>query len=62
MVGWHHQLNGHEFKQTPGDSEGQETCRAVVHRITKRVKHNLASEQQQQQGDLQSSDALLCFK
>ena len=23
MVGWHHQLNGHEFKQTPGDSEGQ---------------------------------------
>ena len=23
MVGWHHQLNEHEFKQTPGDSEGQ---------------------------------------
>ena len=23
MVGWHHQLNGQEFKQTPGDSEGQ---------------------------------------
>ena len=23
MVGWHHQLNGHEFKQTQGDSEGQ---------------------------------------
>ena len=23
MVGWHHRLNGHEFKQTPGDSEGQ---------------------------------------
>ena len=23
MVGWHHQLNGHEFGQTPGDSEGQ---------------------------------------
>ena len=22
-VGWHHQLNGHEFKQTLGDSEGQ---------------------------------------
>ena len=20
MVGWHHQLNGHEFEQTPGDS------------------------------------------
>ena len=23
MVGWHHQLNGHEFEQTPGDREGQ---------------------------------------
>ena len=23
MVGWHHQLNGHECEQTLGDSEGQ---------------------------------------
>ena len=23
MVGWHHQLTGHEFEQTLGDSEGQ---------------------------------------
>ena len=23
MVGWHHHLNGCEFEQTPGDSEGQ---------------------------------------
>ena len=23
MVGWHHRLNGHEFEQTGGDSEGQ---------------------------------------
>ena len=22
---WHHRLNGHEFEQTPGDSEGQES-------------------------------------
>ena len=28
MVGWHHQLNGHEFEQAPGISDGQEnvTC------------------------------------
>ena len=28
MVGWHHRLNGHEFEQTPGVVEGQEslTC------------------------------------
>ena len=23
MVGWHHRLDGHEFKKAPGDSEGQ---------------------------------------
>ena len=23
MVGWHHQLNEHEFEQTPGDNEGE---------------------------------------
>ena len=23
MVGWHHGLNGHEFEQTLGNSEGQ---------------------------------------
>ena len=28
MVGWHHQLNGHEFEHTPGYSEGQ---RSLAH-------------------------------
>ena len=23
MIGWHHQLNGHEFEQAPGDGDGQ---------------------------------------
>ena len=31
MVGWHHWLNGHEFEQTPGDSEGQKSLAATVH-------------------------------
>ena len=35
MVGWHHQLNRHEFEQTPGDGEGQEAWRAAVHGVTK---------------------------
>ena len=28
MVGWHHQLNGHEFNQVPGvgDGEGSLVC------------------------------------
>ena len=25
MVGWNHQLNGHEFEQTPGAGDGQES-------------------------------------
>ena len=25
MVGWHHRLDGYEFEQTLGDSEGQES-------------------------------------
>ena len=41
MVGWHHQLNGHEFEQTPGDHEGQ---RASVNGVTK-FRHNLVTEQ-----------------
>ena len=23
MIGWHHQLDGHEFEQAPGDGEEQ---------------------------------------
>ena len=23
MIGWYHQLDGHEFEEAPGDSEGQ---------------------------------------
>ena len=30
MVGWHHQLNGHEFEQIPGDCEGQVAWRAAI--------------------------------
>ena len=33
MVGWHHQLNGREFEQTPGDSEEQEAWRVTVHGV-----------------------------
>ena len=31
MVGWHHQLNGHEFEQAPGDGKDREAWRAAVH-------------------------------
>ena len=35
MVGWHHQLNGHECEQTPGDSEGQESLECCTYGVTK---------------------------
>ena len=45
MAGWHHQLNGHEFEQAPGDGDGQGSlacCGSWGHR----VGHNWATEQQ----------------
>ena len=35
MVGWHHQLNGHEFEQSPGDSEGQGILAYCSHVVAK---------------------------
>ena len=40
IVGWHHQLNGHESEQTLGDREAW--C-AIVHGVA--VRHDLATEQ-----------------
>ena len=34
MVGWHHWLNGQEFKQTLGDNEDREAWCAAVHGVT----------------------------
>ena len=34
-VGWHHQLNGHEFEQTMGDSEGQGSLACCSPWVTK---------------------------
>ena len=35
MVRWHYWLNGREFEQTPGDSEGQASCCAAIHGVAK---------------------------
>ena len=46
MVGWHHQLNGHEFGWTLGDDDGRP---GVLHSVgSQRVEHDLATEKQQQ--------------
>ena len=35
MVGWHHQLNGHEFEQTPGAGDGQGSLSCFFHQVIK---------------------------
>jgi len=35
MVGWHHRLNGHEFKHALGVGVDREAWSAVVHGIAK---------------------------
>ena len=42
MVGWHHRLNGHEFEQILGDSEGQgslESCSSWGHKESDMTEH-----------------------
>ena len=50
IVRWHQWFNGHEFEQTLGDSGGQKNleCCSLWGRT---VRHNLATEQQQQWGN-----------
>ena len=45
MVGWHHQLSGLEFEQTPGDNEDREAL-LLPSTQSQRVGHDLATEQQ----------------
>ena len=40
MVGWHHRLNGHEFEQASGDSEGQGSLACYSPWDCKRVGHD----------------------
>ena len=49
MVGWHHQLNGHEFEQAPGIGDGQGNL-ACCSPWSHRVGHDLATEKQRLQG------------
>ena len=56
MVRQHHQLNGHEFEQTPGDSGGEEPGR-LQSLGSQRVGHDLMTEQQQKNSVRQMQDS-----
>ena len=47
MVGCHHQLNGHEFEQTPGDGEETGNLGVLQSMELQRVRHDWVTEQQQ---------------
>ena len=49
MAGWHHQLDGHEFGSTLGVSDGQGGLVCCDSWGRKETKHDLVTEQQQQQ-------------
>jgi len=53
MVGWHHQFNGYEFEQAPGDGERQGSL-VCCSSWARRVGHNLSTEQQQKHGNNKS--------
>ena len=47
MAGRHHRLNGHEFEQTLGDSEGQGSLVCCGPWGHKAIGYDLATERQQ---------------
>ena len=45
--GWHHQLNGHEFGHTPGDSGGQRILACCMQSMrSQSVRYDLMTEQE----------------
>ena len=46
MIEWHHGLNGHEFEQTPTDSEGQGSL-VCCSPWGPKESNNLVTEQEQ---------------
>ena len=61
MVGWHHQFNGHEFEQILGDIQGQGNL-VCYSSWGCRVRHNLVTEQQQQNTMMGGERFLLRFR
>ena len=61
MVGWHHQLNWHEFVQTPADSDGQGSV-LLQSLGSQRVAHDWATEQQSELRHLHTDMGVLSYK
>ena len=53
MVGWHHQLNGHEFQQTLGDNKGQGSLAVMQSTGSKKKKKKTRLSDGTQQNQIQ---------
>ena len=58
-VGWHHQLNGQESEQTPGDGEGQGSL--VCCSLWGHKELDMTATERQQQVPMKQSLPILCF-
>ena len=47
MVGWHLQLNGHEFEQTSGENEGEGSLACCSSQVCKESDMTVTKQQQQ---------------
>ena len=65
MVGWHHQLNGHEFEKALGESEGQGSlgcCRPWSHKesdMTERLNNNKTQIKRKKKRKLSAEEFML---
>ena len=58
MVGWHHQINGHEFGQAPGDGEGQRDLACCTPQGLKELD---MTEKQQNTAKIHQAVAIIVF-
>ena len=59
MVGWHHRLNRYEFEQAPGVGVMD---REAWRSWSRRVEHDLATEQQEQESASPQKEAVTPLK
>ena len=65
MIEWHHKLNRHEFEQTPGNNEGQESLACYSPSCQKEldVTEQLTKQEEGGEGeDLETMSIKSCFK
>ena len=62
MIGWHHQLDGHEFEEAPGVGDGQGSLGFMLQSMgSQRIRQDSVTEQQRQPADVKIKHIFLGF-